>query len=393
MTAPAAVLHVRRSPGLGSVTRPLSEPIAALLRHGDTQGRYASRSEAVMATALAAASAGWAESTWRQVLTDSALGDWAAEQRRKGGGIRRRNPADADHRLTTTWKAAARRAHERPPVADAPSVRAELAALLAAADHNPATWAGAAGVTDRAVLAVLVDVALAACTLTPSASTRQIAEAANVAHSTVAVSLERLRGRGWLRLEEAAAGTLATTWRLVRPQHVADPPPQVDDVLDALPPRSLTPAGGSARSHDAFTHTVHGGLGRVAARVFDALDDGAHGGLSVRQLVALTGLHPRTVIRHLVALQAADLATSGGGGRNWSRSLGAGDLTQLPAVLDAAATMLGSTGTTARRAAQYAAQREAFTAYWTDFTARRGWAVQRGLYRPDQPRLPLPLAA
>ncbi len=392
MTAPAAV-HDRRSPGLGSVTRPLSEPIAALLRHGDTQGRYASRSEAVMATALAAASAGWAERTWRQVLADSALGDWAAEQRRKGGGMRHRNPADADHRLSTTWRAAVRRAHERPPVADAPSVRAELAALLAAADHNPATWAGAAGVTDRAVLAVLVDVALAACTLTPSASTRQIAEAANVAHSTAAVSLERLRGRGWLRLEQAAAGTLATTWRLVRPERVADPPPEVDDVLDALPPRSLTPAGGSARGHDAFTHTTHGGLGRVAARVFDALDDGAHGGLSVRQLAALTGLHTRTVIRHLVALQAADLATSGGGGRTWSRSLAAGNPTQLPAVLDAAAAVLGSTGTTARRAAQLAAQREAFTAYWAEFTARRGWAVQRGLYRPNQPTLPLPLAA
>ncbi len=189
---------------------------------------------------------------------DPGLGEWATQQRRKGGGMRQRNPADADHRLTTPWKAAVTRAHARPPVADAPSVRAELAALVAAADQNPATWAGVAGVTDRAVLAVLVDVAVAACTLTPSASTRQIAEAANVAHSTAAVSLERLRGRGWLRIEEVAAGTLATTWRLVRPNHVADPPRQVDDVLDALPPRSLTSAGGSLRGHDAFTHTIHG---------------------------------------------------------------------------------------------------------------------------------------
>lgn len=113
----------------------------------------------------------------------------------------------------------------------------------------------------------------------------------------------------------------------------------------------------------------------------------------MRQLAALTGLHSRTVIRHLVALQAADLATSGGGGRTWSRSLAAGDPMQLPTVLDAAAAVLGSTGTTERRAAQHAAQREAFTAYWVDFSARRGWAVQRGLYRLDQPTLPLPLAA
>ena len=394
MTAPAAVLHDRRSPTPGTtLARPLSEPIAALLRDGDTHGRYYSRSEAVMATALAAASAGWTENAWRDVLAASALSDWAAQQRRKGGGLRHRNPADIDHRLATTWRAAARRAHERPPVADAPSVRAELAALLATADHNPGLWAGAAGVTDRAVLAVLVDIALAACTPTPSASTRQLSEAANISHGTAAVSLERLRKRGWLRLEQPAAGTQASTWRLVRPEHVQDPPAHVDEVLDALPPRSVTPAGGSARAHDAFTHTVHGGLGRVAARLFDALDDGAHGGLTVRELAALTGLHPRTVIRHLVALQAADLATSGGGGRTWARSLAAGSPHQLQAALDTAATVLGSTGTTARRAERHAAEREAYTAYWTDFSARRGWAVQRGLYRPEQPALPLPLAA
>jgi len=393
VTAPAAVLHDRRSPTPGTLIRPLSETISALLRDGDTHGRYHSRSETVMATALAAASAGWTETAWRDVLSASALSDWAAQQRRKGGGLRSRNPADVDHRLATTWRAAVKRVAERPPVADAPSVRAELAALLAAADHNPGLWAGAAGVTDRAVLAALVDIALTACTPTPSASTRQLSEAANISHSTAAVSLERLRSRGWLRLEQPAAGTLATTWRLVRPEHVQDPPARVDEVLDALPPRSLTPVGGSARAHDAFTHTVHGGLGRVAARLFDALDDGAHGGLSARQLAALTGLHSRTVIRHLVALQAADLATSGSGGRTWARSLAAGNADQLPAALDAAAAVLGSTGTTTRRAARHAAEREAFTAYWTDFTARRGWAVQRGLYRPDQPALPLPLAA
>ena len=398
MTAPAAVVPDRRSVTPGLLARPLSEPVAALLRDGDAHGRYHSRSEAVMATALAAAGAGWTEAAWRDVLNASALSDWAVQQRRKGGGLRARNPADVDHRLATTWRAAARRAYERPPVADAPSVRAELAALLAVADHDPGQWAGAAGVTDRAVLAALVDVALAACTVTPSASTRQLAEAANISHSTAALSLDRLRARGWLRLEQPAAGTLATTWRLVRPAHVREPPARVDAVLEALPPRSLTPVGGSARAHDAFSHTVHGGLGRVAARLFDALDDGAHGGLTVAQLAALTGLHPRTVVRHLVALQASDLATSGGpasdgAGRTWARSLAAGDPRQLQAALAAAAAVLGSAGTTARRAARHAAQREAFSTYWTDFSSRRGWAVQRGLYRPEQPALPLRLAA
>ena len=367
--------------------------MTALLRDGDTHGRYLSRSEAVLATALAAANANWTETAWRQVLAGSALSDWAEQQHRKAGTSRHRNPPDIEHRLVVAWAKATRRVATRPPVADAPSVRAELAALLAAAEHNPALWRGAAGVTDRAVLAALVDIAAAAATLTPSASTRQLSEAANISPATAAIALRRLAGRGWLRLEYPAAGTHAATWRLLRPEQVANPPAAVHEVLEALPPRPLTPSGGSARAHDAFTHTVHGGLGRVAARLFDVLDDGAYGGLSVVELTALTGLHRRTVLRHLVGLQAAGLVAAGDGGRRWARSLTAGDPVQLKAALDGAAVLLGCAGSTARRRERHAAQREAFTRYWTDFAARRGWAVQRGLYRPEQPQLPLPQAA
>jgi len=371
----------------------LSAPITVLLRDGDVDGRYASRSEAVLATALAAAGAGWTEAGWREVLAGSALGEWAQVQRRRTGTRRHRNVPDVEHRLATTWAKAARRAVERPPVADAVSVRGELAAVLAAADRNPGVWRGAAGVSDRAVLAVLVQIGLAACTVTPSASTRQLSELANISPATAAVALGRLRTRGWLRLEHPAAGTQAATWRLVRPDHLQHPPAAVEQVLEALPPRPLLPASGSARAHDAFTHTVHGGLGRVAARLFDVLDDGAYGGLSVPQLTALTGLHPRTVRRHLVGLQAAGLAAAGGGGRTWARSLTAGDPEQLGGALSEAAVLLECTGVTERRRHRHLAQRTAFTTYWTDFSARRGWAVQRGLYRPDQPQLPLPHAA
>ena len=145
----------------------------------------------------------------------------------------------------------------------------------------------------------------------------------------------------------------------------------------------MTPAGGSARGHDAFSHTIHGGLGRVAARLFDALDDGVRGGLSVRQFGALTGLHPRAIGRHLIALQAAGLVSAGGGGRSWARSLSAGDPRQLAGALTDAAVLLGCAGVTEGRRVRHAAQRHAFVTYWTDFAARRGWAVQRGLYRPE----------
>jgi len=392
VTAPAAAVGRQRFEA-ALPARPLSESITALLRDGDVDARYASRSEAVMATALAAAGAGWTETAWREVLAGGDLGDWGPVQRRKTGGRRLRNPADAERRLATTWRKAELRAAARPPVADHFSLRAELAELVAAADTDPAVWGGAAGVTDRAVLAALVDVAAAAATMTPSASTRQLAEAANVSAGTAAVALHRLVGRGWLRLEHPHQGTQAATWRLVRPAAVPAAPAGVDAVLEQLPPRPPIAAGGSPRAHDAFTHTIHGGLGRVAARIFDALDDGAYGGLSVAQLAVLTGLHRRTVVRHLVGLQAAGLAVCGGRGASWARSTAAADPDQLPAALSVAADLLGSTGATGRRRARHALAREGFVAYWTDFCARRGWRVQRGLYRPDQPQLPLPQAA
>ena len=86
---PPAVASDRHLPAAG-FTRPLSAPITVLLRDGDVGGRYASRSEAVLATALAAAGAGWTEAGWREVLADSALGEWAQVQRRRTGTRRHR---------------------------------------------------------------------------------------------------------------------------------------------------------------------------------------------------------------------------------------------------------------------------------------------------------------
>src|SRR4051794_11912509 len=209
--------------------------MSRLLRAGDVDGRYASRSEAVLATALAAASAGWTESGWREVLAGSALADWATIQRRKGGGRRPRNPADGDRRLATTWAKAARRALLRPPASDHLAVRAELAAVLAAADVDPGQWGGAAGGTDHAVLAVLVEIGMHACTLTPSASVRQLAERANVSATTAGNALRRLVERGWIVRQAAAQGTSAAAWRLLRPGTVDAPAADVDELLAALP--------------------------------------------------------------------------------------------------------------------------------------------------------------
>jgi len=367
--------------------RPLSEPMTALLRDGTGLDRYGSRSEAVMATAVAAVNAGWDEDTWRLALEAGSadLSSWATTQRRDGRA-RQRSAADAHRRLATTWRNAAERVRQRPPTTDHFSVRAELAEIAATADADPTAWARAAGVTDRAVLAVLLDIATAACTLTPSASTRQISESANISPTTAWKSLVRLTDRGWLRQETASSGTLAAAWRLLRPEALPEPPKAVAEVLEALPPRQPLTATGqrtSARGHDAFTHTIHGGLGRVAARLYDLLDPSGEP-LTAVQLEALSGLHARTVRKHLHALVQVGLVDVDDAGYH-----------RLPDTtgewLDAVADELGSTGVTARRRQRHLDQREAFMAYRADFEARRGWRVERGLYRPDEPQLALPV--
>lgn len=375
--------------------RPLSEPMSALLRNGDAQGAYSSRSQAVMATAVACVGAGWSYEQWHTALHAGThdLATWSTHKRLKHGGTKPRQPADVDRRLSTTWRRAAARVRLRPAAADAPSVRAELSAIRGLVDTHPEQWSGASGVTDHAVLQVALTTAYACCRLTISISTRQIADAANISYSTASVALRRLTDAGWLRLETPAGGVNAATYRLLAP--ALDTPASAADleqVLEQLPPRAVSFTD-SARSHDAFAHTINRGMGRVAARVFDQLDDGAHGGRTPAQIAVLTGLHPQTVRRHLVTLQAAGLVTTGRRGATWARSLAAGDPdTLLQALVDAAA-VLGCAGVTALRRERHQAQREAYTTWWTDFDARRGWAVQRGLYRADRPRLALHAAA
>ncbi len=367
--------------------------MAALLRDGDVHGAYESRSQAVMATALACAAAGWTYEQWVTALHagDHDLAAWSTHKRLKHGGLKPRQPADTEHRLASAWRHATTRAKLRPAAADAPSVRAELATIRGLVDTHPHAWAGAKGVTDHAVLQVALATAYQCCRLAVSISTRQVADAANISYSTASVALHRLTQAGWLRLQAPASGVNAATYRLLAP--TLDPTTTenaalLEQVLEELPPRTVSFTN-STRSHDAFAHTVNKGLGRVAARIFDQLDDGAHGGRTAAQLAVLTGLHRETVRRHLVDLQAAGLATSGRRGATWSRSLDAGNPDTLPQALDAAAAALGCAGVTALRRERHQAQRDAYTTWWTDYDARGGWAVQRGLYRPDNPRLAL----
>src|SRR5206468_2573804 len=112
---------------------------------------------------------------------------------------------------------------------------------------------------------------------------------AGLAHQTVGAALRRLAGNGgWVRLETPGSGTLAARWRILRPD--------------------LHGGGGevcrwdSARAHDAFAYRA---LGRIGARIYDLLVTRP---ISEHELAAISGLHLRTIRKHLHRLQEAGLA-------------------------------------------------------------------------------------
>ncbi|HZD15050.1 MAG TPA: hypothetical protein VE196_07980 [Pseudonocardiaceae bacterium] len=342
--------------------KPLSERMARLLREGN-DGTYQSRSEAALAVTLAALNARWTLDDLRAALLDEAngAGDWVRWRVRSRTGTRtERHEGDRERRIRKLWDKAVARVRERPPVADRFSLRAELAEVRLSMEAQPSRWAGQAGPSDHAVLCVLLDIAGEALTMTPSASTRQIAERAGLAHQTVGAALGRLAERGqWVRLEAPAQGTLASAWRVMPPKATAA--------------EATVIRWDSARADDAFAYKA---LGRVAARLYDVLTDDVR---SDCDLSASTGFHLRTVRKHLARMAADGLARRSPGG--WVRGR---------ASLESVAVNWGSVGTAEARRLRHQREREAFAYYIALFEAKRGWAIERGLLRPDQRVLPLP---
>lgn len=356
--------------------RPLSEPMAALLLHGDTAGRYDTRSSVAWALAVAAVNARWSFDQWRAAMLDPANegGAWARERLRKNSRTPKpRTPYDAQARLQRTWAKAAAFVQSRPATGDRFSLVAEVTEIRAVVDSRPDLWGGQAGSTDRLVLDALLAIATEALTLTPTVSCRQVAERANVGAATAARSLRRLAERTpFLALEQQHAGTSAARYRLRRGD------PSAVGQGDALAPHAVvqTPSV-SARhvSHDAFTYA---GLGRSAARVYGLLDLAT--GHTARDLARALGLSLRTVLRKLRDLQAVGLARWNGLDGTWSADV---------VDLDELAVDLGTAGTVAARRARHVRERQGFTLHVERFRARRGWAVERGLVDPDQLGLPL----
>jgi DNA-binding transcriptional ArsR family regulator len=273
-----------------------------LLRHGDLEGRYRSRSEVAAAIAMSF------------VMSGRTFGSyWAAANGPDNDGIypwawyrsngRRRSPGDALRRVRTTWRSAQAHVAKDPAIRDRTAALAHLAEVRDAA-AEPGHWRGISGATDRAVLGAALRIALSAHTVRPNLSCRRVGELAGVGRSTASRSLARLVERGWLRRARLHTSTMAAGFRFAIPgtrSHAGTCEAYVSHL-------------GHDSSDAADVFRWHIGLGKVASGYYEVLCDHA---VALEDVASAFGVEPRTARRHLERLRSFALAELTDGG--WVR--------------------------------------------------------------------------
>jgi DNA-binding MarR family transcriptional regulator len=296
----------------------LSVRLRALLRQGDRDQRYRSRSEVVMALALAFVNAGLTLGDLVTVLLDTrnAAGDKVREL-----AARRGLPA-ARRWVALAWAKAEVRANQYPAFRNGGDVRGEISRIRAAAKAAP--WRGMAGGSDWAVLQAHLQIAERVDRLTYRASAREVAELAGVSAKTASKAHKRLRNRGWLRYAGRVAGPgAAFRWTLARPRHVTT----VHNLLTPPEGGGRTVTGSDAWVWAAGPERARG-LGKSAARVWGLLSEtyystSAVGGALVHDLTGHLGVKAGAVrkqLRKLVSMGLAARARGRAGG--WYRLSG-----------------------------------------------------------------------
>jgi DNA-binding MarR family transcriptional regulator len=348
--------------------RPVPRTTIDLMRNGDLTGTYADRSALAAAITLSFVNANRPYGELETAALDrrSRGLDHLQRERLANGRFRDRSDAEIKAATRRMWAGRVDYARRHPAQHRTAQIEDAVARVLAAADGDPRRWGGQAGPTDLAVLRALLALALRAGTLTLHAGIRHLSLHTGVSRSSAARSLRRLVRDGWLVLVQAATGTSAAEYHIQVPPDAALP--------DTVPAGTLAPAPPtterlrtalSIQSHDALSGQ---GLGRYAAAVLIAVIEGS---AALTDIARHSGLSIRSTRKQLRRLRAAGMVSSTG--TVWR----AVELDEL----DAAARRLGVAGAGARRAAEYALERDNFAWYLADFAARRGWSAERGQYR------------
>jgi len=201
---PNAALAVLRVPGLSARMR-------QLLRQGDPERGYRSRSEVVQALALGAVNAGW---SLQRLL-------WELSDRRNLGGekvqemMARNGRAEAERYVRKSFTKAEARALKAPEIRDRDAACRTIEALIDEADRHP--WSGRAGASALAVLHAHFDVSSRKGSLEYGLAVREAAERAGLSTPTASKAQRGLIAAGWLRRISTGSGCVASAWKLSFP--------------------------------------------------------------------------------------------------------------------------------------------------------------------------------
>ena len=275
-----------------------------------------------------------------------------------------RCPSKATKALHRAWDYGQERAQVPPQFRGHDQVRQAVQAARERASLD--RWGGQAGNSTRAVLEAVLVIAQERSTSTPALAVRTVAEHAGVGKSTAARGLARLVERGYLVMVKVAHYDQAATYRLTdRCVGGTGTAPYREGSVSQLFP--LEPSRlAQYFASDAFAPGSP--LGRTAARVLDALDE--LDALTPAQLSERLGLSTRCIRTALERLEAVGVAQRHQAGRGWAWT-GRHDELNAQEIADA----YGTTGTLARRADAFRAERNWYADRVEGFRAR-------GLHRP-----------
>jgi hypothetical protein len=184
---------------------PMSEDIARIIREGDTEGRYASASEAVWAVLLAAANREWPLGRVIDALSGSPL--WT-----QSSGIAR----NGERFIEADYQRALDRVAQHPRVGAPEDVRLRLARLKASAvRYRFRSGFGSRSDTLAKAVEGLLDIASRAGTTEGlNVSCYLLADSASMGHTTAARALLSLSRQGVIEQTVRAHGEMSATYRL-----------------------------------------------------------------------------------------------------------------------------------------------------------------------------------